>query len=352
MFHADQFTRGQNTAVGRVLAHADAGVTVFFLISGFLLYRPFVAAAFGDAPLASVSLFYWRRLLRIVPGYWVALLVLAPLLSYAHPLGLPNILLVQSYWPRYGDAVSGIPPAWSVSVEISFYLLLPLYASRVAHACYGYPRRKRRRRELSLLAVLATASFALRVAIAHSVQHHQYLLVPLPFTLLWFCAGMALAVISVEPTGAAAPISRLAAQPWLCWALALAAYGATLATARDSAESPAVFIGYAAAATLLLMPIVLRDFQHFAGGRLLHSRGAAWLGLVSYGIYLYHYPIMAHIHLHTGSTLGNLAALAALGVAVAVACGALSYYLVERRALALKSSAAFARVRDSLSRAP
>ena len=60
--------------------------------------------------------------------------------------------------------------------------------------------------------------------------------------------------------------------------------------------------------------------RRFAGGRLLHSRPAAWLGLVSYGIYLYHQPIMQHIHLHTGSTLGNLLLLGIVGGTIAITC--------------------------------
>ena len=54
--------------------HLDIGVAVFFLISGFLLYRPFVAAAFEGRPGPSVRRFFRRRLLRIFPAYWLALI--------------------------------------------------------------------------------------------------------------------------------------------------------------------------------------------------------------------------------------------------------------------------------------
>jgi peptidoglycan/LPS O-acetylase OafA/YrhL len=63
----------------------------------------------------------------------------------------------------------------------------------------------------------------------------------------------------------------------------------------------------------------------------------AWLGLVSYGIYLYHYPIMNKIHFHAGLTASFLL-LTLVGGAIAVACAAASYYLVERRALRFKRS--------------
>lgn len=346
VYHADQFALAENTVLGRIFAHGDIGVTVFFLITGFLLYRPFFAAAVGDAPLTPTSLFYWRRILRIVPGYWLALIALAPLLAYAHPAAIGNFLFIQAYWPKW--ARSGIAPAWSVSVEMSFYLLLPVYARILARRWDGLPRQDRQRRELWLLGSLALASFTFRVLVSHFQPNHPYDLDPLPGTLMWFCAGMGLAVISVEPRGIATRLHQFAAHPWACWTLAGVLYLATLVTMRNNEESTIVFLAYCAAATLLLMPIVLRDFHRFAGGRLLHSRPAAWLGLVSYGIYLYHYPIMSHIHFHTGSKVGNFVLLATVGATIAIACATLSYYIVERRALSLKNAVTLARLKKAV----
>lgn len=61
---------------GRLLAHLNVGVTIFFLVSGFLLYRPFVAHRVGDAFAPSVRQYAKRRLLRIFPAYWLVLTVL------------------------------------------------------------------------------------------------------------------------------------------------------------------------------------------------------------------------------------------------------------------------------------
>src|SRR3954469_15306078 len=55
----------------------EVGVSVFFVISGFLLYRPFVRARLDDEPPPRTAAYAWRRFLRIVPGYWVALTVVA-----------------------------------------------------------------------------------------------------------------------------------------------------------------------------------------------------------------------------------------------------------------------------------
>src|SRR3954463_1286290 len=56
-------------------AHLDVGVSIFFLISAFLLYRPMVAARLHGEPMPDAEAYGRRRLARIVPGYWVALLV-------------------------------------------------------------------------------------------------------------------------------------------------------------------------------------------------------------------------------------------------------------------------------------
>src|SRR3954467_3934053 len=78
MFHTSYFLTARDTSLGRPLAHLDSGVAIFFALTGFLLYRPFLAGSLGQAPGVPVRLFYWRRALRIAPAYWVALLVLAP----------------------------------------------------------------------------------------------------------------------------------------------------------------------------------------------------------------------------------------------------------------------------------
>src|SRR3954468_20104855 len=62
---------------GEVTARLDVGVTLFFIISGFLLYRPFVAARLEHRPAPRIPVYARRRVLRIVPAYWLALTVLA-----------------------------------------------------------------------------------------------------------------------------------------------------------------------------------------------------------------------------------------------------------------------------------
>src|SRR5437016_10699788 len=63
--------------IGHYFARMDAGVQVFFLISGFLLYRPFVAAAFSGRAPRDLRSYFRNRLLRIYPAYWVAFVGIA-----------------------------------------------------------------------------------------------------------------------------------------------------------------------------------------------------------------------------------------------------------------------------------
>jgi peptidoglycan/LPS O-acetylase OafA/YrhL len=71
------FVSGLTTrsGVGIYTARLEIGVAVFFLISGFLLYRPFAAAHVAGLPSPVLGRFWVRRLLRIVPAYWLALTV-------------------------------------------------------------------------------------------------------------------------------------------------------------------------------------------------------------------------------------------------------------------------------------
>src|SRR3954451_18263543 len=60
---------------GVFFARMDGGVAVFFVLSGFLLYRPFVVAHLHERPRPAAGPFLWRRFLRIYPAYWLVLTV-------------------------------------------------------------------------------------------------------------------------------------------------------------------------------------------------------------------------------------------------------------------------------------
>src|SRR5207248_571350 len=118
--------------LGAFLARlGNYGVTVFFLISGLVLYLPFVNADFHGAPHGNWRNFLWRRFLRIYPAYWVAITVLFFVLGRPHPGSLTSLIstysLFDNYWRGVGQG-GGLIIAWTLTIEVSFYLVLPLLA--------------------------------------------------------------------------------------------------------------------------------------------------------------------------------------------------------------------------------
>ena len=119
--------------IGPLLSRLHVGVAIFFVVSGFLLYRPFLAARRGLGPAVGTGGYIRRRLLRIVPAYWTALTLLA-----IWP-GLPGVF-TGDWWIYYGflqvysteTYLQGIGPAWSLATEMAFYLVLPVFAVLVA----------------------------------------------------------------------------------------------------------------------------------------------------------------------------------------------------------------------------
>src|SRR3954454_14416970 len=208
-------------------AHLDVGVSVFFLISAFLLYRPMVAARLAHEPVPDPQEYGRRRLARIVPGYWVALLVAG--LAGASYLGYPGIFdgkgilayfgFLQIYSPD--TAGGGINVAWTLCVELTFYAFLPLWAA-------GLRRLSPKggvKSELTALALLFSASVTFQIAAVSATDPNGFglggarWLEPLPAFLDQFAAGMALAVASVA--WKARPMRAAA------WALAAAAFAAS-----------------------------------------------------------------------------------------------------------------------------
>lgn len=113
------------------LAYAgDTGVTLFFVLSGFLLFMPYAKALLFDSSLPQARHFYLRRALRILPAYYVTLflmiLIYSPEFLHVNRLGdlLMFVILFMDSSPTAFKQING--PFWSLAVEWQFYLLLPL----------------------------------------------------------------------------------------------------------------------------------------------------------------------------------------------------------------------------------
>jgi peptidoglycan/LPS O-acetylase OafA/YrhL len=178
------------------------------------------------------------------------------------------------------------------------------------------------------------------------------LLNALPAYFDQFALGMGLAVLSVWLKGrqAAPGVIRLVERrPGVAWIAALALWLASIAVASDPGYEPmsrAAYLGkhllFGAVAVGVLLPAIVGSPDVGAVRRLLASRTLLWLGLVSYGIYLYHQPVYHLLRdggiedLLTGAPLVALALQVCAALAVTIVLAGLSYYIVERPALGLR----------------
>lgn len=118
--------------ISAIALAGDTGVTLFFLLSGFLLFLPYGKALLFDAPWPSARVFYLRRMLRILPAYYVSLFLMIFLYApqYLQVSHLKQLLFfVTLFMDSSVDTFKAINgPFWSLAVEWQFYLILPLLA--------------------------------------------------------------------------------------------------------------------------------------------------------------------------------------------------------------------------------
>ena len=324
--------------------HLDVGVYIFFAISGFLLYRPFVRARLRDEAAPSAPAYGWRRLLRIGPAYWIALTLIAVWLhigAVGDPGKAPYLYLFgQSY--RWDLAIGGLPQAWSLCVEAAFYVFLPLYALAL-RALPLRDTRTRVRAELGGLALLVVAGFAFNgLALANGAIDHLGrfpLHLTLPCYLQVFAVGMCMAVLSVwyedrELPRFLRPVDRF---PGLAWGVAIVSFWVVTRLGHDGHEgrvNDAHYLErtalYAAVAGGIVLPAVFGDQTRGLVRRVLANRALLAIGLVSYSLFLYHLAVVTQVDRWDLPAAPLVALLGSLAVA------ALSYYAVERPALRLK----------------
>nr|WP_228824675.1 acyltransferase [Nocardia blacklockiae] len=320
--------------LGRVWGRFDMAVAVFFGLSGFLLWRPHAAAARGLGTAPTARRYLLHRAARILPAYWVvvcAVLILLP--SAAHSAGLrvwvANLALLQVFVPL--TLTDGLTQMWSLSVEVAFYLVLPVLAP-AATRLRGAAARWRIPAVLAL-GVLSLGWNFLPVPTPDAIHADNWL----PGYLPWFVAGMLLAELveddAVRPRASA--WRRLAANRWAMWSGALVAF---LLSATDLAGPAGLdrgmpwqyvmkmglgaLIGFG-----LLAPLVLGDRPH----RWLESRVAATIGRWSYGIFLWHLAVLAMVFPVFGFIpfQRSFVHVLVLTVAFTLPLAATSYALVE-----------------------
>jgi peptidoglycan/LPS O-acetylase OafA/YrhL len=345
-----------------VLPHLPVGVTLFFTLSAYLLYRPIASALLQERPPQDVRRYLRRRALRIFPAYWVILAAVAVVvpaaLTSTEELGrlvedpatlLANAALLQNHFPRSLD--TGILPAWSLAVEVGFYLALPLLGL-LAAVCY----RRARATSGRILALLAPALamtilgaaakaagewlFAPDSGVAHDVLVRHFL----SYADL-FAPGMALAVAHASIVHFSVRLPR-----W--WGVVVAgSLGTTVVTVvalydrnllwRWGLTNPYQRLtGLACVLLLALVVLPQTDPTHRTFlVRTLEWRPLIAIGVASYSLFLWHEPVVRHLQARgwtSGGTVGFLSNLVVVAV-ISGALAALTYSCVERPALRRRS---------------
>jgi peptidoglycan/LPS O-acetylase OafA/YrhL len=303
---------------------------MFFVLSGYLLYRAFARAALGRGDRVSTRGYLVRRAARVVPAYYTALAGSLLLLTLAGA-GAPGrrsvsggelplfFVFGQNYSP---DTLLRLNAAtWTLAVEVAFYLMLPLFGLLAF-------RLRSARAQVVLLAGLVAAGLGWNLV--------DYLLGwgPVaghspPAFLTYFACGMlvALAVECSRVRGFALS-GRQSGLLVVGAAALLVSNGLWHALDRSTNEfAMEVFADLAAAVAFgaIIASIVMGTG---AGLRWLAWRPLAWIGTITYGLYLWHIPVIVWAR---GAGLlpgGALSALVALPIAIAL--GAASWYLLEQ----------------------
>lgn len=301
------------------------GVDIFFVLSGYLITGLLLAeTARGDFSFAN---FYTRRIRRLFPAavtVVAAVCIAGYFLLFAHEFALlarhavaslffgENALL--AFEIGYFDAAAATKPLlhfWSLAVEEQFYLLWPLLLLPVA--------RKPRAAAL-LIAVLLAASLLVTLFGDFGPAWRFYS----PLTRAWeLGVGAALAWYGQQYR-----LPLLASRPWTGAALSLLALGVLAAVLmigpRGHAHPGWITIPTVAATAMLLAtgPV------GWANRHLLAPRPAVWIGLISYPLYLWHWPLLSYTLIVTGERGSTLERLLLLVLSFALA--AATWRWIER----------------------
>jgi peptidoglycan/LPS O-acetylase OafA/YrhL len=129
---ADPWDIAKHPFLSSIETFGGSGVTLFFILSGFLLFLPFAKSLLFQAKWPSIRQFYLKRVLRIMPGYYVALFVIILLSQqkYLQPAYWKQLLLFLTFFMDSSHSTSRQlnGPFWTLAVEWQFYMVLPLIA--------------------------------------------------------------------------------------------------------------------------------------------------------------------------------------------------------------------------------
>jgi peptidoglycan/LPS O-acetylase OafA/YrhL len=330
-FHFPQVGHSRAAALFQDLSQktlaGSLGVDVFFVLSGFLITRIILRQVRSGS--FSLRNFLIRRALRIFPIYYLSLLVLA-CCQPVTDVWWSALAYVSNYHLALDPSPTLLQHTWSLAVEEQFYLLWP-----VLFVCL--PLTVVRRLAMPVIPLLSVVAAYATLRLAPAELGWALVYRGLPFRALSLLLGAALAF--GEPQVHRWPAGRV-------FAGACGSYLAMLAAAWGAARTGlpefrfGVFVLSAGTSLLVVQYAIGCDLRQGVARRLLTTRPLLACGQISYGIYLYHYLILAGLFTPPGMDPRDHVlspGQAVLALALCLGVPAVSYVIVERPLLRLKS---------------
>jgi peptidoglycan/LPS O-acetylase OafA/YrhL len=318
-----------------------AAVEMFFAMSAFLLWRPFTLVAQTGEGRESVGGYALRRVARIVPGFWIALVLIALWHNTPDVLTMPKGLQYFLFGQNLTNATTlgGIGPAWTLAVEAQFYVLLAVVA-------FARPRGGRSIKfDLAFAGGMALLAAVWRVGVIgptdHLTRDNLQLVFSLPTHADSFAVGILLATLSVRselrPDARWAKLLRQNATWVFLGGMALFLIGIRIlhldspfAIGRDQWLGRAWL--WVAVATLLIAPFAFAPDGKGIVHRLLARQTVVKMGRWSFGTYLWHMAIFGGLGA-AGMRIATPSAFIlffSAGVVLSFCMGAVSWVVVER----------------------
>jgi len=301
------------------------GVPLFFVLSGYLLGGKLLDKTLDSRTLSR----YWgRRFLRIYPAAWLQLPILL-LIAWWLPelIRLPDwgaLLRNATLWihlpPWMTRPLNGV--WWTLPVELMFYLALPGIVLLVRR--FGMP---------AVLAMAFAVTLAWRIAVIgyygdDGYGGREFITSALPGSLASFVLGLSLNVLPTRLSQRQTLVFLVFIL--LSWLMLTEWLIDNLATYWNGSW---VFVVWDPIMYTLIAALVFVTLHGDRIAQVLSARWLIWLGEISFGLYLWHFPAIQVLDHVLGprleSPLGSVLALA-LCLAATIPLAALSYYLVER----------------------
>ena len=261
----------------RIGQHGDRGVQLFFAISGFILGLPFAAHRLAGGPRVNLRQYFWRRVTRLEPPYFVSMLLVfagAVLIGGRSATALaPHLAASLAYLHNaiYGVASTVNGVAWSLEIEVQFYILVPALAALFA-VRGRLPRR----------ALVAALAVALMTAQWYTLSPYgpQRLALSIYAAAQYFLVGFLLADVYVVDWGMR-PRSE-----WRWDLVSLVGWPLAWWLWRDRWLPHLFFPG-------VIFILYCAAFRGVAVRAFLRNRWIATIGGMCYTIYLLHFAVIA-----------------------------------------------------------